>query len=260
MPYLVCRVPWTAKASVLSGLGNDLHRPGITASQAEIFLDHPVRDLKTHAGLTAVELVVVLAPERTPAGMEEDGVSGLEVGLRHILLLQRRAHIGHADLFAGFHHAPSNRDHVDQVTAGEKRLAVLDAKLLEAIRVAKIRGSMTVVESHLPLVAVGAQLNADVTKAVELSSHLADLGGHELVMVHEPIVTKRASSRATGDAQREYPLPEQRHRGLVVVAKLVDFTFLDPLDGIEHLRGRHVVRGTRLVIGTPFRGPPFLLT
>src|ERR1700743_3264186 len=99
--------------------------------------------------------------------MKEDGVSGLEVGLRHILLLEPRAHIGHAALFACFHHAPFHRDHIDQVTAGEKRLAVLDAKFLEAIRVTKISCSMTVVESHLPFVAVGAQLNADVTKTIE---------------------------------------------------------------------------------------------
>src|SRR5262249_23599974 len=125
-------------------------------------------------------------------------------------------------------------------------------------RVTKIRCCMTVVEPHLPLVAIGAELNADVTKAVELSPHLADLSGHELVMVHEPIVTKRAPGWAAGNAQRKDPLSEQRHRGLVVMAKLVDFAVLDPLDRVEHFCGRDVVRGTRLIIGTPLRGPPFL--
>jgi hypothetical protein len=145
------------------------------------------------------------------------------------------------------------------VTTGKKWLAVLDAKLLQAIGITEIRCRMTVVESHLLLVAHGAHLNADVTKAVELSPHLADLGGHELIVVDHPIVTKRAAGRATEDAQCKYPLPEQRHTRIVIMANPVDFAVLDPLGGIEHLGGRDVVRGTRLVIGTPFRGPPYLV-
>ena len=98
-----------------------------------------------------------------------------------------------------------------------------------------------------------------MAKAVELGPYLTDLSGDELVMVHQPIFAERASCRAAGDLEREGALPKQGHAGFVIVSQLIDLAILDPLGGVEHLLRRDVVRGARLVIGTPFRGPPFLL-
>ena len=85
--------------------------------------------------------------------------------------------------------------------AGEKRLQLLDSELLQAIGVADFRRRVAVVEAHLGLVAVLAQLEADVPEAVELGADLADLGCQELVMVDELVRAEWAARRSARDTQ-----------------------------------------------------------
>ena len=107
------------------------------------------------------------------------------------------------DLLAGVHHAAFHRLDVDQVPAREQRLQLLDAELLQAVGVADLGQREAVVETHLGLVAVLAELDADVAEAVELGADLADLGREELVVIDELVLAERAAGRAAGNAQRE---------------------------------------------------------
>jgi hypothetical protein len=54
--------------------------------------------------------------------VEHDRVAWFDVALGDVLLLQRRLDIGRSDLLTGIHHPALQRDHVNEVSAGEKRL------------------------------------------------------------------------------------------------------------------------------------------
>ena len=62
-------------------------------------------------------------------------IAFLDVGLLHVLLLQGGAQVGDGDLLADIHRRALDRLDVEQVAAGEERLAVLDAELLQAVGV-----------------------------------------------------------------------------------------------------------------------------
>ena len=162
-----------------------------------------------------------------------------------------------ADLLARIHHAALHGLDVDQMAAREQRLQLLGAELLQAVGVADLGGGEAVVEMHLALVAVLAELDADMAEAVELRADLADLGGEKFVVIDQLVRAERAAGRAAGNAQREGARAEQRHALLVGAADLVDLAVADPLGRVEHLGGRDVVRGAGLVGRAPFRRPPF---
>ena len=126
------------------------------------------------------------------------------------------------------------------------------------VGVADLGGRVAVVEMHLALVAVLAELDADVAEAVELRPDLADLGRQKFVVIDQLVGAERTAGRAAGNAQREHARAEQRHARLVGAADLVDLAVADPFGGVEDLRGGDVVRGAGLVIRTPFRRPPGL--
>ncbi|MGY4382215.1 hypothetical protein ACVWZ3_009854 [Bradyrhizobium sp. i1.3.6] len=147
--------------------------------------------------------------------MEHDRVARLDVALGDVLLRQRRLDVSRGDLLPRIHHAALERDHVEQMRAGEDRLKLLDAKLLEPVCVANFCSCEAIVESHLALVAVLAELDSNMAEAVELRTGLADLGGQEFVVIDHLIVTERAAGRAAGNAQCEYTRTKQRHGGFV---------------------------------------------
>lgn len=149
--------------------------------------------------------------------------------------------VGRGDLLADVHHSALQRDHVDQMRAGEQRLEFFDAKLLQAVGVADLRCGETIVEPHLVLVAVAAQLDSDMAEAVELRAGLADLRGQEFVVIDHLVVAERAAGRAAGNTQRERARTEQRHAAFVDAADLVDLAVLDPFRGVEDLFGRDVI-------------------
>src|SRR5215208_5613344 len=180
MPCFVCSSACTMKARFLSGFGTTSTAPGVGGGEGEVLLDDPARHLEADAGLARVEAVVVLHPKRPPAGVEEHGVARLDVARLHVLALERSADVGNHDLLAGIHHPALHGLDVDEMPAGEKRLQLLDSELLQAIGVADFRSRVAVLEAHLGLVAVLAELDADLAEAVELRPDLTDLGGQEL--------------------------------------------------------------------------------
>jgi hypothetical protein len=184
--------------------------------------------------------------------MEHDRIARLDVALGDVLLLQRRLDIRCGDLLTGIHHPALERDHVEKMRAGKERLELLDTELLQTVCVADLQGGVTVVEPHLALVAVLAELNADVAEAVELCAGLPDLGGEKFVMIHKLVVAERAAGRTAGNAQRERARTEKRHAALVDAADLVDLAVLYPFHRVEHLRRRDVIGCAALVIRAPF--------
>ena len=139
--------------------------------------------------------------------LKKHRVARLDVAFLHVLALQRGAQVGDRDLLAGVHHAALERPEVEQVAAREQRLQLLDAELLQAVGVADLGRGEAVVEMHLALVAVLAELDADMAEAVELGAGLADLGRQELVVVDQLVLAERAAGRPAGDAQREGARP-----------------------------------------------------
>ena len=95
-------------------------------------------------------------------------------------------------------------------------------------------------------------------KAVELRADLTDFGRKILVVIDELVRAERAAGWAAGNTQGEGARAEQRHALLVGAADLVGLAVADPLGGIEHLGRGDVVAGAGLVIGAPFRWPPFV--
>ena len=254
---LCLQLPVDHEGEILVGVRHDLDRPGVGCRQAEILLDHPARDFEADARLAVVVAVVVLHPERSPAGIEEDRIARFDVVFLHVLALQCRPDVRERNFLARVHHPAFHRLDVDEMAAREQRLQLLGSELLQAIGVADLGGGEAVVEMHLALVAVLAELDADVAEAVKLRADLADFGREELVVIDELVRAERAAGRATGNAQRECARAEQRHALLVGAADLVDLAVANPFDGIENLGRRDVVRGSGFVGRAPFRGPPF---
>ena len=137
------------KARFLSGFGTTSTAQVSAAVRARSFSTTQRATSRPMPGLARVEAVVVLHPERPPAGVEEDGVARLDVALLHVLALERGADVGDHDLLAGVHHPALHRLDVDEMPAGEKRLQLLDSELLQAIGVADFRSREAVVEAHL---------------------------------------------------------------------------------------------------------------
>ena len=88
-------------------------------------------------------------------------------------------------------------------------------------------------------------------QAVELRADLADLAGHELVVVHELVGPERPAGRPPRDRQREAARAIQRHARLVDAAQPVDFAVANQLDRVEHFLRGDPVRRARLVARTP---------
>src|SRR5258708_4831811 len=65
-----------------------------------------------------------------------------------------RAQVGDGDLLASLHHIALHSLDVEQVAAGEERLAVLHAELLQPIGAVNLELGHAVVVAHLVLVAV----------------------------------------------------------------------------------------------------------
>src|SRR5262249_17476796 len=156
------------------------------------------------------------------AGIEEDRIARLDVALLHILLLQGGAHIGEADLLPGLHHRALEPGKVDQMPAGEERVQLFRAELLQAVSIAGPGRGEAVIKMHLALVAIFAELDTDMAERVELRPGLPDLRRQKLVVIDKLVLAKRAAGRPAGDAQREGARAEQRHAGFINPAELVD--------------------------------------
>ena len=122
-------------------------------------------------------------------------------------------------------------------------MQLLGAELLKTVGPLHLLHGESVVEAHVGLVAVGADLDSDVSEAVELGPGLADLGGEELVVPDDPVAAERPAGRGGGNADDPLALAEHRHAGVVLVAELVGLAFLD------HCQCPHHDLGLRVPVG-----------
>ena len=150
------------------------------------------------------------------------------------------------------------RLHVDQVAAGEERLDMLHADLLEPVGALDLGPGKAVVVAVVGLVGRRADNGADMAEAVELGAHLADFGCEILVVIDEHVLAERPAGRGAGNAEREAARAEEGNARLVVAPDAGDLAVLDPLHGVERLLRRHPVGGAGLVSLAPARRPPFL--
>ena len=111
---------------------------------------------------------------------------------------------------------------VEQDTAGEEHPDVLDAEPLQAIGVPEV-GQLVAVVKDL----VVAYLHADVAEAVELRTHLPDLGAHDFVVADDLVIGERLVRGQTGDGDAVMPLARHRHAVLVDPPQLVNLAFPD---------------------------------
>ena len=65
------------------------------------------------------------------------------------------------------------------------------------------------------LSAVGADLHADVAEAVKLGAHLADLGGHELVVPDDLVASERSAGGVPGVRITNWRVPNSSILALV---------------------------------------------
>src|SRR5262249_57689520 len=86
------------------------------------------------------------------------------------------------------------RQNIEQDAACEERFDVVDTELLEAIRPTDLILCQAVVVACLV-----ANQNTNVADTVELRSYLADFAADHLIVIHELLVPKWATRRATGD-------------------------------------------------------------
>ena len=116
-----------------------------------------------------------------------------------------------------------------------------------------------VVEAHLGQIARGADRDADMGKAVELGTDLADFGRQKLVIVHQLRRTEWTAGRRAGDAHREFARAEQRHFRHILMADFHGLAlFGDRERSLDHFRLGVPVGGAGLVAFAPNRvWPPF---
>jgi hypothetical protein len=101
--------------------------------------------------------------------------------------------------------------------------------------------------------------DANVAWPVELRADLADLGGHQFVVEHEPVAAERSSSGCARDVEAETAGAEERDVGGVKFTQRRGLALLHQLDCFEHDLGRGAVDRPRLVVGAPLARPPVLL-
>ena len=232
--------------------------PGVAAGDAGLHdLGDPARDFHADAG-AAVIVGRRVAPVHFPAGAEDDGVARGGLVVVHPLRRESAHDIVHEDLFA-LHHGvdAAVAGDVEQDAARDDGVQHFRAERVEAVGAAHFGGGETVVPTHFVLVAVGADLHADMAQTVELGSHLTDLGGQELIVPHDLVRAEGAAGGRAGDAQREFARPEQRHLGRVFVAEFHRLALLDQRHGAQDHFGLLVPVGrTRLVALAPHRVRP----
>src|SRR5712691_11049435 len=152
------------QAQVLVRVRRHLDRPVVGADQHRILLRQPFRRAHADAGRALHEARVVLAVELAPAGVDDDGVAGLQLQL---LALERLLQVGGGDLVAVAEHLYAlQAGDVDQHAAREEGRRVLHAELGEA------RARRYLARLEAVVVRVTVRL---VREAVELRADLADL-------------------------------------------------------------------------------------
>ena len=98
-----------------------------------------------------------------------------------------------------------------------------------------------------------------MARAVELGADLADLGGDQLVVEHEPVAAERPAGGRARDVQREPARAEERDVGRIELAERRGLALLHQLDRLEHHLGRRPVGRADLVVRAPLGRPPVLL-
>src|SRR5262249_48501661 len=116
------------------------------------------------------------------------------------------------------------RQDIEQDAACEERFDVVHAELLEAVRPTDLILRQAVVVACLV-----ANQNTNVAEAVELRSYLANFTTEHLIVIHELLVPKRTTRRATGNGNREMTLSEEWNAGFEVHTQAVDLAGLDQL-------------------------------
>ena len=230
--------------------------PGVAAHKAHALVHQDRRDIHADAGTAGIEAVVVLDPEVAPAGVEEHRVAFLDVVERHALRGERGIDMRRRDLVADIPRLL--RLHIDQVAAGEERLDVLHADLLEPVGALDLGPGEAVVVAVVGLVGRRADNGPDMAEPVELRAHLADFGREIFVVIDEHVLAERAAGRGAGNAEREAARTEKGNARLVVAPDAGDLAVPDPLHGVERLLRRHPVGGAGLVALAPARRPPLL--
>jgi hypothetical protein len=220
---------------------HDLRGPRVRADQHDLALDEITPGVEPDAGCAAAEAGVVDEPQRSPARVHEHDVA--RVNFR-ALPFECADEIGACDLVATpkHRHTLESRD-VDQHAARRQRADVLDAELREPVAAREVGAVVAVVE-HVA--------DADVPEPVELRADLAELGAHDLVVIHRAI--RPHGAIGLRNAQAEMAGAEQRHPGFVRAAELVHGAARDEVAGLEHLGRSDAVGRAALVVGAPARG------
>src|SRR4030095_15034294 len=246
------RVTRERDVGVLAGHGLD--GPRIAADDRDLPLGEPFAHRRSRSRTALVELGVVLLPQLRVAGAEEHRVA--LAGLADPLPRERRAHVVHRDHVADRQPlAALRRQDVQQDAAGEERLEVLDAELLQAVGAADLFLRQAVVIADLAV----ARDHSDVAQAVELRSDLPDLAKEQLIVIVEPVLAERpARRRAREHDVGAEALAEERDALFQHEAELVDLARLDELRRLERLRRRHPVVRAALVLRPPRRRPPLI--
>ena len=196
-----------------------------------------------------------LIPQRRPAVAQQQCIAGRHVRRRHPLGGQCAEQVFHRDFVAVVQSCnalvPGD---IDQHAPGDDGPDVLDAQPLQAARRIHLRCGETVVEDVLHAAVLHDNFLADMPQAVELRSHLPDLGRQELLVGHDPVVPGR---RAPGRQHHRVAAgTEQRHPLLVDLAQFVDLAGGCQPQRLHPLRFGDPVGRPRLVARSPLRVRP----
>src|SRR5438045_9080821 len=93
----------------------------------------------------------------------------------------------------------------------EERVQLLRAELLQPVSVADLGRGQAAVEMHLAVVAILAELDADVAQRIELRPGLVELGGERFGSTEQIVDARRAAGGPAKDALRVGARSEQQH-------------------------------------------------
>ena len=206
--------------------GHGLDRPVVAADAGNLAPGEPFGHRLAGTRAALVVLCVVFHPQLHVASAEHDRVA--LAGFVDLLPAERVRDVVHGDDVADRQPFFTLRGrHVKQDAAREKRLAVLDAQLLQAVRAPDLglREAVVVTDGV-------TNLGADVAQTVKLRADLTDLATEHLVVVHELLGAERSAGGAARDGDRHVARAEQGHPGLQYPAEAINLAFANQAGGL----------------------------
>jgi hypothetical protein len=223
-----------------------LHRPGIGAHAGDLPFRQPLRCGCTRASMAFVEFGVVLLPQLHMSGMEQHHIA--LPGLLDVLFGEGLFDVVHGDDVTDRQAFTAlERQNIEQDAACEERFDVVDTELLEAVGPTDLVLRQTIVVACLV-----ADQNTNVAETVELRSYLANFATEHLIVIHELLVPKRTTRRATGDGNGEMTLSEERNTGFEVHTQAVDLAGLDQLCRLQDFSRGDPLGRADLIICSPW--------